>query len=140
MTQIAPRSLADFEGAWRFSREVRHASGDIALVLGQAVFVPTPGGLLYEENGEMSINGGAPMLTSRIHLWSPNLDVHFEDGRAFHAVPASGGQAEHWCAPDMYKVAYEFAQWPIWHSVWDVSGPNKAYTMETTYTRFTDAA
>lgn len=131
----APRTLSDFEGAWLFDRTIRHAGGDRAVVTGRATFTRDAEGLVQEEVGQMSLNGAPPLTATRRYLWRPGLEVTFEDGRAFHAVPAMGGQAEHWCAPDAYLVTYDFSAWPDWTATWQATGPRKDYLMVTRYVR-----
>ncbi len=129
------RTLADFEGVWRFERTILHSGGDRAVVMGHASFVPVHEGLLQEEVGKMSLNGGPPLTATRRYLWRAGLAVCFDDGQPFHAVPPQGGTAEHWCDPDHYTVIYDFASWPDWTATWQVRGPRKDYTMVTRYTR-----
>lgn len=124
-----------FEGAWVFDRVVTHASGDRATVTGRAVFSPCEDGLRYDETGEMSLNGGPALTATRRYVWTAGGEVLFEDGRPFHALPAPGQEAEHWCDPDLYRVRYDFADWPRWSAEWQVSGPRKDYRMRTTYAR-----
>ncbi len=61
------------------------------------------------------------------------MSVWFEDGRLFHHVPPTGGGAEHWCAPDTYRVRYRFGQWPRFETTWRVTGPRKNYAMISTF-------
>ena len=46
-----------------------------------------------------------------------------------------GGEAEHWCDPDMYRVGYDFSAWPEFAATWEVAGPKKAYRMVSRYRR-----
>ena len=56
--------------------------------------------------------------------------------RPFHEIPmgVADPEAIHDCPPDRYHVAYDFARWPIWGSVWTVTGPRKDYVMNSAYT------
>jgi len=130
---ITARTLQDFAGTWTFERSVRHANGDRARAHGSAVLSPAGKMLIYVETGQMSLNDSAPMTTTRRYIWREGLEVQFEDGRAFHTIPAMGGTAEHWCDPDQYSVHYNFAKWPEWSAIWSVKGPRKAYAMTTQY-------
>jgi len=132
------RHLSDFIGLWRFERTVSHASGDIAQVVGTAVFVETESGLTQTETGQLSLNGGAPMTAEQTYLWDHGLAVSFADGRPFHVVPPAGGPVAHDCAPDRYEGAYDFSAWPRWQLTWSVAGPRKSYSMSTLYTRPVD--
>lgn len=129
------RRLNDFLGEWVLNRKVIQKDGPPATLTGNAVWRPEATGLLYEENGQLEIEGHAPMLTSRRYHWHPDLSVTFEDGRFFHVVPASGGATQHWCDPDHYAVAYDFVGWPVFQVTWQVTGPRKDYTMVSVYHR-----
>jgi hypothetical protein len=63
--------------------------------------------------------------------------VLFEDGRFFHRFDAEDPLpgASHACAPDAYRVRYDFRAWPRWEAAWRVSGPRKDYAMVTRYSR-----
>lgn len=134
MGQIG-RVLSDFEGVWRVTRDIAHGDGARARFAGVARWVPVAEGLHYVERGEMRMPGHAPMQAERRYLWREDLSVWFEDGRFFHQVPETGGQAEHWCDPDMYRVRYDFADWPAFQATWEVTGPRKDYRMVSRYLR-----
>lgn len=61
--------------------------------------------------------------------------MFFDDGRPFHrfclAQKAEG--SDHPCGDDLYRVAYDFSDWPHWQAVWTVVGPRKDYTSTTRY-------
>ena len=129
-----PRVISDFEGHWRVTRAITHADGTVATFSGEAAFEPDPqGGLDYTEDGMLSLPTGQSMRATRRYLWADDLSVFFDDGRPFHQVPREGGAAEHYCAPDTYRVTYDFANWPEWQAIWDVTGPKKAYRMVSNY-------
>lgn len=125
--------LTALEGRWNFDRRITHDDGTLAHVTGSAVFHPDADGLIYDETGQISLNGSTPLSATRRYLWRPGLHVLFEDGRPFHTVPSPGEAAIHDCPPDTYVVRYEFADWPRWETRWQVTGPRKAYTMLTVY-------
>lgn len=125
--------LGAFEGNWTFQRDIQHEDGTGAQVSGTARFHPDAQGLIYDELGQISLNGAAPLTATRRYLWRPGLHVFFEDGRAFHTVPAPGQSATHDCPPDTYVVRYDFAEWPRWTTRWQVTGPRKSYVMTTAY-------
>lgn len=130
------RVLADFEGRWAVQREILPASGASGRFEGQAEWrVCQSGGLIYAEQGVLTLEGHAPMQAERRYLWKEGLDVYFEDGRFFHTVPAEGGAAAHWCAPDQYDVTYDFTHWPRFEAKWRVRGPRKNYEMISLYSR-----
>lgn len=130
-----PRQLADFEGSWSLYRRITPQHGPGAIFEGTAVWSPVKDGLDYVEQGIMQLEGQPAMQAERRYLWSDDLSVFFEDGRFFHAVPAQGGETDHWCDPDMYKGSYDFTQWPQFEVKWRVTGPRKDYLSQTLYTR-----
>lgn len=132
-------NLADFEGGWRIDRRIANALGADAVFSGTALFEAGKGGLVMRESGEIRIAGQAPMRATRDYIWrdgAAGIEVFFDDGRFFHRI-GGGVQPEdsHDCAPDVYQVAYDFAPWPRWSSLWQVSGPNKDYSMESLFER-----
>lgn len=129
-----PRCLDDFLGTWHITRQITHAGAPEANFDGQGVWTPSPDGALYEERGTLTMPGAQPMQAERRYLWR-GLDVYFDDGRFFHTVPPMGGDTDHWCDPDSYRVHYAFDQWPTFTASWQVTGPRKDYTMRSTYTR-----
>lgn len=129
------RRLAEFEGEWRLDRQIVQADGARAGFSGTARFLPVPEGLRYAEEGELILPGQRPVRATRAYLWTEDLSVFFEDGRFFHRVPAAGGLAEHWCAPDHYRVRYDFSRFPDWSATWEVKGPRKDYRMTGRYRR-----
>ncbi|MEO0937043.1 MAG: DUF6314 family protein [Pseudomonadota bacterium] len=127
--------LADFTGPWQLARTIAHADGLTAALTGTATFTPEGRGLAYAETGALSIAGAPPFEATQRYTWDERLGVHFADGRFFHTVPAQGGPASHWCDPDQYDGVYDFSDWPRWTLRWQVRGPRKDYTSDTTYWR-----
>ncbi|GAA4216988.1 hypothetical protein GGQ68_003020 [Sagittula marina] len=127
------RNLTDFLGRWQIAREIAHSDGTQARFAGTAVWTLGESGADYVETGVLEM-GTARFNAERRYRWTDALEVYFDDGRFFHAVPQSGGRASHWCDPDQYDVTYEFADWPRWRAVWRVRGPRKDYTMISCYT------
>lgn len=139
MTADVTLRLADFEGHWTVQRRITdHRAGSTGWFEGTARFQPDGEELIYSETGLLHLPGQPAFRAERRYLWANNgplLQVSFEDGRPFHSFDPANPDATHWCDPDTYAVRYDFAEWPVWHSTWDVSGPSKAYQMVTTYTR-----
>lgn len=132
--------LAPFEGEWRIERRVANALGPDAGFTGSAVFTPDGAGLTLLESGEMRLEGQGAFRAERRYLWRPGgagIAVFFEDGRPFHDFdPAQPRpEADHPCAPDQYRVAYDFTAWPEWRANWRVTGPRKDYVMQSRYFR-----
>ena len=129
------RVLADFRGLWHLRREIVQQDGTQAQFLGTAEWRPEANGLLYSEEGQLSMPGSPVMRAERRYVWREDLSVFFEDGRFFHRVPAEGGETEHWCDPDTYKGRYDFKDWPCFEVSWHVTGPHKAYHSRSLYER-----
>ncbi|MEM9845409.1 MAG: DUF6314 family protein [Pseudomonadota bacterium] len=132
-------SLWDFEGTWQLDRTILHRAGPRAQLTGQAVLTRAGQGLDYYESGVLSLDGQAPVRAERRYLWRPgdagDVEILFEDGRAFHTIVRDAPRATHECAPDTYEVEYDFSDWPDWQSHWEVTGPWKAYSMASRYSR-----
>jgi hypothetical protein len=132
-------SLEALEGRWRLTRRVENADGSAATLQGVTVFRREGDGLVQEEEGWLTLPGGAaPLRATRRYLWAAGaseLEVRFGDGRPFHTVPlgVARPEAAHDCAPDLYRVAYDFSDWPRWRAVWRVTGPRKDYVMTSDY-------
>ena len=133
--------LADFEGGWSVTRDIRdRLAGTHLRFRGQARFEQGAGGLRYSEVGELFLPQGGPLRSQRSFIFrekAAGIDVHFDDGRYFHTVPQTGVTARHHCDPDIYDVLYDFVSWPDWTTLWTVRGPRKDYEM---FTRFSPAA
>ncbi|WP_370281266.1 DUF6314 family protein [Pseudooceanicola sp.] len=133
-------ALAPFEGVWQLDRRVENALGPDARFTGEAVFTPDGAGLVLQETGEMRIEGQGAFRAERRYLWrgvGARIAVLFDDLRPFHDFDPTEPrpEAEHPCAPDHYRVAYDFTGWPRWHAVWQVAGPRKSYVMHSTFSR-----
>jgi hypothetical protein len=129
------RELGDFLGAWALAREIRHGDGSVARFEGRAEWSLTGDGALCLESGTLTLPEGTALQGERRYRWDHALNVYFDDGRFFHAVPAAGGTAEHDCPPDRYLARYDFARWPSWDCTWQVRGPRKDYVMTGRYRR-----
>ncbi|SPH17595.1 hypothetical protein DEA8626_01118 [Defluviimonas aquaemixtae] len=109
---------------------------------GRAVFRPAPVGLHYHEEGHLKLGPGPEMKAVRDYLWREadgRIAVDYGDGQPFHDFDPVEPEARHRCAPDEYRVRYDFSGWPNWSAVWVVSGPRKDYTMISRYSRESDA-
>lgn len=135
--------LADFAGDWVIARQVEdRLAGQQAVFEGLARLTPDGAGLHWHETGLLRLPGQPPVRAERRYLWRAaagthgGIEVLFEDGRPFHAfVPGRQESARHDCAPDLYQVRYDFAGWPRWQAVWQVTGPRKDYVMTSRYAR-----
>ncbi len=139
MTAAGLASLAALEGRWSLSRRIVHADGSENALEGVTTFRRTGEGLIQDEEGELSGPGlPRPVRAVRRYLWRQDgdrLECLFEDGRPFHTLPSGSAcpEAVHLCDPDRYEVAYDFTEFPLWHSVWRVVGPRKDYVMTSSY-------
>ncbi len=127
---------------WRVERTIEDVrAGRGGRFSGTARFEAVPEGLAYREEGMLTLEGAAPMQAERRYLWrdggSGTIEVLFADGRFFHRFDAEDGApaSAHDCAPDLYRVRYDFRGWPRWLAEWRVTGPRKDYAMVTTYVR-----
>ena len=105
-----------------------------ARFIGEAVWKNDSLGLTYHEAGTLMTPYGE-FAAKRQYQWRPGLKVYFPDGRFFHQVPLDGAEAVHHCDPDLYRVSYDFADWPNFTTTWHVTGPRKDYDMSSAYWR-----
>ena len=131
--------LMKFAGRWSLSRQIddRH-SGGTGTLTGVADFTPEGDRLLYSETGQLRIGDAPPMEATRRYIWraaEDRIEVLFDDGRPFHFFTASGqGEGtDHLCGADLYRVSYDFTNWPEWSAQWTVQGPRKDYVMMSRY-------
>lgn len=133
--------IADFEGRWQVRRVISdHLAGQSGAFTGTATLSPRGDGLWdWLESGVIALGGSRPMSAARRYLWRAEGDriaVLFEDGRPFHDFAPDGApEAAHWCAPDDYRVRYDFSDWPDWQAEWVVKGPRKDYRMLSRHRR-----
>lgn len=133
--------LDDFLGEWRMVRVIVDAhAGQDGHFGGVARYTTNDSGLHYHEEGRLRLGDGPAMVATRDYHWTRDGDgiaVLFADGRPFHRFAATTGTAgaDHLCGADLYRVAYDFADWPNWSSDWTVTGPAKSYRMRTAYSR-----
>lgn len=110
---------------------------------GQAEFVPVGGDLQYQENGTLRLGAhhGRAEQYYRYDFPSGNAraSVSFRDGRPFHDLDLSEGQATvtHVCGQDLYDGHFTAIDACHWQSVWAVEGPRKDQVIVTLYTRIT---
>lgn len=134
-------TLDSFAGRWSLDRVIEDAgAGRAGRLAGEARFAPDgPGALLYEERGELRMEGLAPLVAERRYLWrqvhSCRIEVFFEDGRPFHEIDLAQAMPSdtHLCAPDRYEMVYDLSAWPDWEWRTRVEGPRKAYCLTSRY-------
>lgn len=142
-------------GTWDFRREIRdHLDGAEYTARGEATFGSEDDGRVHwAEHGTLTwAAGSTPVSRTLFLVREPPGDgaaasgwrVTFEDGRDFH--PWTAGAVEHLCGRDLYQGGFEIptAAGPpsdlppsdlSWELTWRVTGPEKDYTMHTTYSR-----
>ncbi len=132
--------LAAFAGDWIIERRIEDVRvGRAGRLEGVARFAAGAEGLLYAEEGLLTLGNGPGVTAARRYLWrdagANAIEVLFEDGRFFHRFNADEAVAGavHDCPPDQYHVRYDFARWPRWQAEWRVRGPRKDYAMVTAY-------
>lgn len=133
-------ALADFAGTWHIDRRIDDQLGPPGWFTGTARFEPVAGHFAYHEQGLLHLGDGPAFAAERRYFWRADgeeIAVDFADGRPFHRFDPSHPvvTAEHDCAPDFYRVSYDFADWPAWQAEWQVRGPRKNYGMVSAYRR-----
>lgn len=128
-----------FAGDWRLTRRIDDARGQQSGSFeGTARFEPDGLGLRYRESGTLTLDAGGEFAATRRYLWrlaDGRVQVFFDDGRPFHDFAADGVGSDHPCGADLYRVRYDFSQWPEWQATWTVRGPNKEYVSQSRYRR-----
>lgn len=141
-----PRELI---GTWHFTRAVEdHHAGTDYSAEGQAHFtVIDPDRIEWAERGTLTWERNSSPFTRTLFIVtdessttdaSPTWRVLFDDGRDFH--PWGQGQVVHPCRADLYRGGIGDLSRPspeasrTWTITWDVEGPQKDYSMTTTYT------
>ncbi len=130
--------MADLEGRWQVSRRIADRLGPEARFAGEAEILPDGDRWQYAERGTLTLAGQPGFAAHRVYKFAERdggADVFFEDGRFFHAFDWEAAEAEHLCGADLYRVRYDFGDWPDWSAVWTVAGPRKDYVMTSTYRR-----
>ncbi|MEO0912276.1 MAG: DUF6314 family protein [Pseudomonadota bacterium] len=127
-----------FAGRWQVKRLIDdHLTGRQSTFSGEADFSQEPGRWRYTETGMLKTGAGA-FSASRTYFFEPRAEgvaVFFETGADFHSFAWSSPIARHDCSPDLYHVAYRFAEWPVWQAGWHVRGPRKHYSLSSRYAR-----
>jgi len=132
-------------GSWMLSRILMdRLSGASGSFLGWASFQERPGerdgALDYSERGQMLFGdySGISFRSYRYSFPSPGrADVHFTDGRLFHALDLTEGAADavHHCGEDVYSGRFDACRDSLWDSAWHVTGPRKDLVISNRYVR-----
>ena len=135
---ITAQALA---GEWTVARLIAdQRTGQPGRFDGIARLTPVAGGLDYAEAGQLTLGTAAPLQAKRGYRWQFDADgvaVFFSDGRAFHRFQpgVSGPGTDHLCGADLYRVRYDWGDWPAWQATWQVTGPAKDYVMTSRHVR-----
>lgn len=127
--------LQAFLGTWDIERSIEdRLAGQQGRFGGQAVFAAGEFWIDYHESGTIVLGSAPALAATRAYRWledGEEIEVRFGDGRPFHRFrPGDAApEAVHQCPPDLYRVRYDFRQWPAWEAIWDVRGPRKDYCM-----------
>ncbi|MFG2141193.1 DUF6314 family protein [Streptomyces sp. NPDC048650] len=138
-----PDAAAYLAGGWRIERSVADLrSGALGSFRGIAHFGPDAAGdgLLHHEEGELTwgetVHPASRTLRLR-PLPDGTAEVHFADGRPFHALDLRSGRwiAVHPCAADRYEGTFTVVAADEWHLAWRVGGPAKDQLLRSVYRR-----
>src|SRR3990167_4567075 len=135
------------KGTWNLKRTI--AGKQQATASGQGEFLEkTPNHLEYHENMTVQLPEAAHVFAAKksylFELHDATISVFFNenDPRLFHRfqLKAQGNTMTasvlHSCPPDTYKTNYLFQAPDKFTVIHNVTGPQKKYTSETLYTRF----
>lgn len=137
----APRSLSAFAGTWSLQRKiVDHRRGETGSFTGTVSITGDDREVIYREEGSLILAARPPVRGTRTYRWHKvghAIEVFFNDHRPFHSFALGRHRvaAEHLCRADLYRVTYDFCDWPAWSTVWDVQGPAKKYRLVSHYAR-----
>ena len=132
------------KGSWSILRLIEDRRlGLEGTLLGKASFGEHDQGLHYREAGRMRLGAYSGRANQTYLYRFPGdglIEVHFADGRFFHALDLTGGvaEAEHLCARDRYRTRVELLTRSRWKSRWRVRGPAKDLLLTTWYLRFAE--
>lgn len=138
---LVPDLRAFLCGSWRIERRlVDRNHGISGTFSGRATFTPAGTSLLYEERGALEFGAYRGTADQRYVYEFPapgRAIVRFRDGRLFHELDLSSGQAafEHACDPDFYSGQVTATGPTGWTSAWTIAGPRKRQEIRSLYTR-----
>lgn len=143
--ELATDLRAYLEGPWEITRSIDDRRNDVpglplGCFIGQAVFIPEGAGLDYRERGRLKTADFDDQVHQGYTYQFPaphRAAVSFTDGRAFHDLDLSTGlwRTSHHCDPDIYDGEFALDSKDVWRSQWNIHGPRKDMTIQTTYTR-----
>lgn len=135
-------------GDWTVERQIRdHRGGQVGSFRGTASFRPCGEAtaahertLTYVESGEVRLGGHRGPAGRRLLVLDAGdgtAQVLFADGREFYQLDMRTGSctAAHPCRADRYYVTVRRLGADSFAETWRVTGPEKDYELQTTYTR-----
>jgi len=96
---------------------------------------------MYEERGSLEFGAHSGLAEQRYRYDFDATDqravVRFRDGRLFHHIDLSDGEAvvAHACGPDLYEGRIAAIAPMQWRCDWTVTGPRKQQEIRSLYTR-----
>lgn len=132
---------AFLKGVWWLDRRLDdRLAGQQGRLVGSAVFSPDGPGLHYSEKGRLTIGDHDGPAHQVYHYSFPEAGraaVTFGDGRDFHELDLTAGRwaCSHFCDPDSYDGVFTVASRDSWRVVWQVKGPRKDLTLDSSYRR-----
>ena len=137
-----PDLRAFLRGAWRIDRSLSDRTHALSGTFhGDARFTPEGTSLVYAERGALDFGAhrGTAEQRYRYDFGATNSRavVRFRDGRFFHTVDLSSGEAlvVHVCGPDRYDGRITATGPARWTCAWTIVGPRKQHEVHSLYTR-----
>ncbi len=136
----------DFIGRWSITRNIHdEMNGENSIFLGEANIKKEELHFHYKEQGKLSLSYHASVNAAQSYFWRPVgnsvFEIFFNNGDYFHqldltmAVKLGIYCTDYLCISDLYKVQYNFSQFPDWRTIWHVTGPRKKYQIYSCFKR-----
>ena len=128
----------DLIGRWSISRLIcDNLTHSIRTFCGQAIIKQDNLHFHYQEKGDLMLSKNISFSAEQSYIWKPIsnsiFDIFFKNGNFFCTLDLKLANqrgvcsAKHLCEADLYVVDYDFSKFPVWSSLWTVSGPKKDY-------------
>jgi hypothetical protein len=134
--------LVHLSGKWLFERSISKPQLNI---IGTALFEPLSSGRLsYHEYGNYILDGNNyDFFQKRTFVYKNDiLIVYKQDDNILHTFNLNTNSTypmtlthTHDCGPDSYKSIYNFESESAFETCYEVTGPNKSYTIKTRYSK-----
>ena len=156
-----PSLQSYLEGSWNLDRIMRHRGEDASIMgtvdAARAVFSPVPGQssqLHYREDGMVkfaTMASAVPFYREYLYTFTNALEAEVsffcpdkeeEHLKPFHSIRVSQtGEveaSEHLCINDLYAATITIASDVLFQAEWTVTGPQKNYTIFSSFSRAGD--